>query len=224
MHRIYGDQGWWPLVDVGYHKGKYGYPRTKDEIFEISLGVILTQNTTFKNVEKSLKNLHAIDALKYEIIQKMPLEKLKEAIKPSGYFNQKSGYILNFIEFFKECDIPSRDELLAIKGIGQESADSILLYGYNQPHFVVDTYTKRMFVEFGLLSKDAKYSEIQKFLVKEINKEVKEKKELVKIYQEFHALIVEHAKKYYSKKPYGVDCPIALELKSTQSNETSKID
>jgi endonuclease-3 related protein len=222
---MYGSQGWWPLVDVGYHKGEYGYPRTKDEIFEISLGVILTQNTTFKNVEKSLKNLHAIDALKYETIQKMPLEKLKEAIKPSGYFNQKSGYILNFIEFFKKCDTPpSRDELLAIKGIGQESADSILLYGYNQPYFVVDTYTKRMFVEFGLLNKDVKYSEIQKFLVKEISKEVKEKKELVKIYQEFHALIVKHAKEYYSKKPYGVDCPIALELKSTQSNETSKID
>ena len=155
----------------------------------------------------------------------MPLEKLKEAIKPSGYFNQKSGYILNFIEFFKGSNTtPNRDELLAIKGIGQESADSILLYGYNQPYFVVDTYTKRMFVEFGLLNKDVKYSEIQKFLVKEISKEVKEKKELVKIYQEFHALIVKHAKEYYSKKPYGVDCPIALELKSTQNNETSKID
>lgn len=202
-------QGWWPLCGIGYHKGDYSYPKTEDEIFEVCLGVILTQNTSFGSVEKSLENLRKLNCLNHEKIKNMPLEQLKDAIKPSGYFNQKSDYILNFIEFFQRCDIPTREELLNIKGIGPESADSILLYGYAQKEFVVDTYTKRIFANLGLISENAKYNEIKKVLVDGL----KDKRELLKIYQEFHALIVAHAKRFYSKKPYGKGCPLASMLK-----------
>jgi len=211
LHDIYGLQGWWPLKGIGYHRGDYSYPRTKDEIFEICLGVILTQNTTFKSVEKSLQNLDEINALNYKIIKNMPLDKLKESIRPSGYFNQKAGYILNFIEFFETIDTPTREQLLSVKGIGEESADSILLYGYHQAEFVVDAYTKRILLNYNLIKPNAKYKEIKSFLTKEINKEIKDKRELIKVYQEFHALIVTHAKRFYSKKPYGEGCPISLE-------------
>jgi len=214
LHNIYGAQGWWPLVDVGYHKQDYEYPRTRDEIFEICLGVILTQNTTFTSVEKSLQNLSAINSLGYDAIKRMSLDELKKAIKPSGYFNQKAGYILNFIEFFETIDIPTRKQLLSVKGIGEESADSILLYGYHQAEFVVDAYTRRLLLNYNLIKADAKYKDVKSFLTKEINKEIKDKNELVKVYQEFHALIVAHAKRFYSKKPYGEGCPIASGLKN----------
>lgn len=204
----YAEQGWWPFIDGGYHPNEYDYPKYEAQIFEVCLGVILTQNTTFVSVIKSLTNLKEINCLDYKAIKKMPLDELKSLIKPSGYFNQKANYILEFIEFFEKLDgrTPSRAELLHVKGIGSESADSILLYGYNQPEFVVDAYTKRLLLHAGLIEESAKYQSIKKFMQEEIKKEVKEPRELVICYQEFHALIVAHAKLFYSKKPYGVGC------------------
>ena len=83
----------------------------------------------------------------------MPIEKLRELIKPSGYSNQKSNYVLNFIDFFEKLNgkIPSREELLAIKGVGEETADSMLLYGFKQSHFKVDAYTKRLLMHYKII-------------------------------------------------------------------------
>ncbi len=108
-------------------------------------------------------NLNEIDCLNYKKIKNLPLEKLKELIRPSGYNNQKANYILNFIEFFEKLNgkIPTREELLAIKGIGFETADSILLYAYNQPELKVDAYTKRLLVHNKLLDEKAKYNDIK---------------------------------------------------------------
>lgn len=220
LYDTYGPQGWWPFVNYkgknnfkegnsdGYHILDYTFPRDKGEVFEVCLGSILTQNTTFTSVVKSLNNLNDMGCLDYKKIKKMPIEELKILIKPSGYHNQKSNYIVVFIDFFESLDsrIPTRDELLEIKGIGPETADSILLFAYNQPHFKVDAYTKRILLHNKLIPENAKYNDIKNFMEKEINKEIKDDRELVTIYQEYHALIVNHAKQYYSKKPYGVGC------------------
>ncbi len=208
LYEKYGEQGWWPFIDSGYHPREYDFPKNEAQIFEICLGVILTQNTTFTSVVKSLNNLNSMNSLDYKAIKNMPLDVLKCAIKPSGYFNQKANYILAFIDFFERLEgrIPTREELLAVKGIGPESADSILLYAYNQPEFVVDAYTKRLLLHAGLIDEKASYHAIKKFMESEIEKELKYRDELVICYQELHALIVAHAKLFYSKKPYGVDC------------------
>lgn len=208
LYEIYGPQGWWPILGHGYHKLDYSFPRNQDEIFEVCLGSILTQNTTFTSVVKSLNNLHAKSVLHVTSIEAMDIDELKEAIKPSGYFNQKTRYILEFIKFYKNLDgkVPTRDALLGVIGIGEESADSILLYGYNQLEFKVDAYTKRLLIELGLINANVKYKEIKNLMEISLRECIKDEKELLKTYQEFHALIVAHAKSYYSKKPYGIGC------------------
>lgn len=220
LYDVYGPQGWWPFINYegtndikegnneGYHILKYDFPRDKNEIFEVCLGSILTQNTTFTSVIKSLNNLNNINCLNYERIKKMPIDELKSLIKPSGYHNQKSTYILEFIDFFEKLNdrIPKREELLKIKGIGPETADSILLFAYNQPQFKVDAYTKRLLVYNRLIPENSKYHDIKYFMENEIKKEINNNEELIIIYQEYHALIVNHSKLNYSKKPYGEKC------------------
>lgn len=208
LYKTYGPQGWWPMLSSGYHKLDYSFPRNQDEIFEVCLGSILTQNTTFTSVVKSLKNLQDRDALHVEGIETMDVDELKETIRASGYYNQKTRYILEFIKFYKALNgrVPSRDELLGVIGIGEESADSILLYGYNQIEFKVDAYTKRLFIELGFIDAKTKYKEIKHLIESSLKEQIKDEEELLITYQEFHALIVAHGKGYYSKKPYGVGC------------------
>lgn len=210
LYGTYGPQGWWPFMDLNkyYHKLDYDYPKNENQIFEVCLASILTQNRSFKQVVQSLTNLKNANALDYKKIKTMPLDELKELIKPSGYSNQKSKYILNFIDFFENLNgkIPTRDELLSIKGVGEETADSMLLYGFKQANFKVDAYTKRLLIHNKLINEKTKYIEIKNFLEKELEKEEKDKDKLVIIYQEYHALIVCHAKLYYSKQPYGNGC------------------
>lgn len=211
LYSLYGPQGWWPTIDHGYHKGDYTFPRNSDEAFEVCLGSILTQNTTFTSVVKSLKNLHVKNALGIEAIKKMEIDELKEAIRPSGYYNQKAVYILEFIKFYDslEGSMPTREELLHVKGIGEETADSILLYAYRQREFKVDAYTKRFLSHLGLIDEKAKYGEIKTLMQNSLKERIKDEEELLKVYMEFHALIVEHGKRHYSKKPYGAGCPLA---------------
>lgn len=213
LYKKYGPQGWWPLIDCslqenGYHPNDYSFPKNTQQIFEVCLGSILTQNTTFTSVTKSLQNLYHENALDSQKIRDLPIEKFKILIKPSGYFNQKAEYILNFIDFFHTLKnrIPLRSELLNLRGIGPETADSILLFAYNQAEFKVDAYTNRLFSHYGLIDKNAKYDEIKNFIETQIKEEIQDKQTLVHVYQEFHALIVAHSKKFYSKKPYGVGC------------------
>lgn len=208
LYENYGPQGWWPITGYGYHKLDYTFPRDEIEIFEVCLGSILTQNTTFKSVVKSLENLYVKNAINAKAIESMNINELKEAIKPSGYFNQKARYILEFIKFYNSLKgaTPSRDALLNVVGIGEETADSMLLYGYNQLEFKVDAYTKRLLLELGLINEKTKYSEIKTMMESSLREYVKDERELLTIYQEFHALIVKHGKEFYSKKPYGAGC------------------
>jgi endonuclease-3 related protein len=211
LYKTYGTQGWWPFLEDGdmtYHPDDFSYPKDAMQIYEVGLGSILTQNTTYLSVVKSLQNLDKKDLINPQNILEIDIDILKELIRPSGYFNQKASYILNFTNFFLEQNgkIPTRKELLKIKGIGEETADSILLYGYNQTEVKVDAYTKRMFTHLGICTDKTKYIDIKNLIEKELEKDIKDKEELLRVYQEFHALIVCHGKKYYSKKPYGVGC------------------
>ena len=198
----YKPQGWWPTIDGGYHPNDYRFDKSDDEIFEICLGVILTQNTSFESVVKSLQNLNELCKISPKNIENLDIEKLRLAIKPSGYYNQKTSYILNFIDFFNSLNgrEPTRDELLGVKGIGNESADSILLYGYNQSEFVVDTYTKRVFLANSIINEDAKYMQIKNMVEQSFQKELDTKEDLTIAYNEFHALIVAHAKEFHSRR------------------------
>jgi len=214
LYETYGAQGWWPITGYGYHKLNYDFPRKSDEIFEVCLGSILTQNTTFASVVKSLENLYAKNAINANAIESMNIEELKEAIKASGYFNQKTRYILEFIKFYKNLGgtTPTREALLNIVGIGEETADSMLLYGYNRQEFKVDAYTKRLLLALGFVDEKAKYGDIKSLMQNSLKECIKDEKELIRTYQEFHALIVAHGKVFYSKKPYGVGCFLKKEI------------
>ena len=210
LYEKYGPQGWWPFINYTptYHPLDYTFPKTSNEVFEVCIGSILTQNTTFTSVVKSLHNLDKLNCLSSNAIKNMDIEIFKTAIKPSGYFNQKARYILEFIKFYDSLDgrIPSRAELLNVVGIGEETADSILLYGYNQAQFKVDAYIKRLFLELNIINEKDRYIDIKSLVESNFEKIIKDKEKLRIIYQEFHALIVCHSKDYYSKKPYGIGC------------------
>ncbi len=216
LYDKYGPQGWWPYINhtPSYHPLDYSFPKNQDEIFEVCLGSILTQNTTFTSVVKSLNNLKELNCLSSSAIKNIDIENFKKAIKTSGYFNQKTRYILEFIKFYDKLDgkIPSRNELLDVVGIGEETADSILLYAYNQPEFKVDAYTKRLFLQLELIDEKYKYKDIKNLVESQLENKIKDKNQLRIIYQEFHALIVQYGKNFYSKKPYGNGCFLKEQL------------
>ena len=133
LYKEHGPQGWWPINNK-YNKKDFS-EKTEQEKFEISVGAILTQNTSWKNVEKALNRLRENNTLNRKTIKNISQEELAELIKSSGYHNQKARKLKEFTEFNKEI---TRENLLTIWGIGQETADSILLYAYNQPIFVID--------------------------------------------------------------------------------------
>lgn len=184
LFESFGPQGWWPV------KGKN--PR-----FEIILGAILTQNTSWNNVESVLDNLREKGLIEEEALREKPEKELAELIRPSGYFNQKARKIKAFLDFRGEI---SRENLLGIWGIGPETADSILLYAYNKPYFVIDAYTKRIFERLGLGEMD--YKGLQDFFHKNLPRDIK-------IYKEFHALIVKLGKEFCRKKPLCEPCPLS---------------
>ncbi len=215
LMKSYGPQGWWPVLNHkgkkpnitgnlrGYHPKDYSYPRNSNQGFEICVGAILTQNTAWKNVEKALINLKAAKVLSPRKLIQLGDKELKELIRPAGYYNQKAGYLLTFTEFFLSLKgkVPARGEVLNCKGIGDETADSMLLYAYSQLEFVVDAYTRRIFSNLGFIKHDEKYMIIKELFETYVERDVF-------IYQEYHALIVEHAKRYYSKKPYRINDPL----------------
>jgi endonuclease-3 related protein len=210
----FGHQHWWP-VDEQYHQNQKSDPR-----FEIIVGAILTQNTAWTNVEKALGNLKKHKALTIHTMANIKEEKLKTMIQPSGFFNQKAERLKSFssymekkyhedlLNFFSRRTSEIRHELLSLKGIGPETADSILLYAGNHPVFVVDSYTKRICQRFPLSILSESYDDIQYFFENELISTIP-KEELVSTYKEFHALLVELAKKYcWKKNPNCATCPL----------------
>jgi len=194
----FGAQGWWPA----------------DSPFEVMVGAILTQNTNWQNVEKAILALKKQGLLEPEKLYRLPQKKLARFIRPAGYFNIKAERLKEFLNFFHQRfkgDIARmkkvplsrlRSELLKVKGIGKETADSILLYALDKPIFVVDAYTKRVLLRHRLISSDASYDDIQKLFLEHLPRDRK-------LFNEFHALLVRLGKDYCLKNNPRCDvCPL----------------
>jgi endonuclease-3 related protein len=183
----YGSRNWWPV--------RHGL---KPREWEIMAGAILTQNTAWRNVEKALENLAKAGILDRESLLDLPESRLAELIRPSGYFNQKARKLRILAGFKGE---PTREGLLSLWGIGPETADSILLYAYSKPEFVVDAYTRRIFSRLGMIKSDSSYEEIKSLFQDNLPDDIE-------IYKEYHALIVKLAKENCRNKPVCKNCPI----------------
>lgn len=202
----YSNQGWWPINGIYRKRTSF----TNDEKFEIIVGAILTQNTAWTNVEKALNDLRNNKCLSIKAILETKQETLAQYIKSSGYNNQKAErlkIVANFLLQHSLDDLQEmethelRNILLSVKGIGPETADSIMVYAFFKPSFVIDTYTKRIMSRIGLCQKDVLYNELQELITKNIDNHTD-----TGIYNEYHALLVEHAKRYCRTKPLCEDC------------------
>jgi len=211
---IFGRQHWWP-IDRKYHQKYDSDPR-----FEIIIGAILTQNTAWTNVEKALENLKKQKTFTIRTMTQTEEKNIKTMIQPSGFFNQKAQCLKLFSsylekkyrgdlqKFFSRNTSEIRHELLSLQGIGPETADSILLYAGNHPVFVVDSYTRRICHRFPFHVLSDSYNDIQHFFENKLTSTTP-KKELISMYKEFHALLVELAKQYcWKKKPICSTCPL----------------
>ncbi len=215
--RRFGPQGWWPVTPRGGWKPRYhpgvNFKTGEREKFEISIGAILTQNTAWKNVERALENLNRAKLLSPWAIAGTRALKLQKIIRPSGFFVQKEIKIRTFCKhllekhpeglgkWLKTAPLEDlRQELLDIRGIGPETADSIILYAGQRLKFVVDAYTMRLGERTGWY-RNAGYAQAQNFFESRLPHSVK-------CYQEFHALIVELAKNFCRKKPECAECPL----------------
>lgn len=198
LFKAYGPQHWWP----------------GESVFEVIVGAILTQNTSWTNVEKAIHSLKNKGVLNPEGIRNLKRSELSRLIKSSGYYRIKADRLKNFIEFLFKCyhgDLELmkkeernqlRERLLQIKGIGPETADSILLYGFGIPIFVVDAYTKRILVRHGLISEKASYEEIQNLFIDHLPNDEQ-------LFNEFHALLVRVGKTVCKKIPKCDLCPLS---------------
>lgn len=198
MHCALGSSNWWPA----------------ETSLEIMIGAILTQNTAWTNVEKAINNLKQKSLLSLPALHALSEEALAEHIRPAGFFRIKAKRIkalLNWIEAYCGSNIGAlsatgteqlREELLAIKGIGPETADAILLYALNRPSFVVDEYTRRIFSRHGLIWEDIPYFELRDFFMDVLEPDVA-------LFNEYHALIVRVGKKWCKRtKPLCDTCPL----------------
>lgn len=188
----YGHQGWWPVFGK-YHPGDYSRPADRSERFEVVAGAILTQNTNWRNADKALENLKKENLLDPKKIAGKKESKIAEHIRSSGYYKQKAKRLKEAALHFLIADaIPMdgeemRKSWLSIKGVGPETADSILLYAYGIPVFVIDAYTKR-FVKANKLTSKQNYEELREFFETNLKSENREKD--VALFREYHALIV----------------------------------
>ncbi len=202
LYREFGKQNWWPA----------------DAPFEVIIGAILTQNTSWNNVKKAIENLKKNDFIDAKKLFQLDTEKLKELIRPAGFFNQKAKTIKNFLTFLfsnydgnlnnllNEEDDTLRYKLLHIKGIGKETADSIILYAAGKPAFVIDKYTKRIFIRHNIINnQDIEYDELQKIIQNNIPKKTE-------LYNEYHALLVKVGKELCKTKPLCWKCPLNIFL------------
>ena len=198
LFEAFGPQHWWP----------------GETPFEVIVGAVLTQNTNWRNVERAIDNLRQADLLEPRPLYEVPVEELEELIQPAGYFRVKARRLRSLLEFIIEQFDGSLDEmfrtelselrrrLLDVHGIGPETADSILLYAGGLPSFVVDAYTHRVFARHGWIDFDADYHRIQEYAQDELPQDVR-------MYNEFHALLVRVGKDFCRKsKPKCEECPL----------------
>jgi endonuclease III related protein len=194
---FFGHRNWWPA----------------DTPFEVCVGAILTQNTSWKNVVKAMSNLKAASALDAKTIHRLPLDELADLIRPAGYFNVKAKRLRNFVDhlvlnhgsnlnsLFASPVDALREELLAINGIGKETADSMMLYAGQKPIFVVDAYTQRVLHRHGIIDQKADYDTIQRIFHANLPTNVE-------LFNDFHAQIVAVGHHFCRRKPLCNQCPL----------------
>jgi len=194
----FGGQRWWPA-------------RTP---LEVAVGAVLTQNTSWCNVEKAILNLRREKVLSFRALQRLPAERLAGLIRPAGYYNIKAERLVNLLDFFgreyggnlrkagNTVTADLRVKLLSVKGVGPETADSILLYAFDRPVFVVDAYTRRFMLRHGIIKGDEDYADVQKLFMQNLKCDVK-------LFNEYHALIVRLNKDFCRKNvPLCDNCPL----------------
>lgn len=198
MRDHFGPTNWWP----------------GDTRFEIAIGAILTQNTAWTNVEKAIENLKAAGMLRPRVLVSAPQEEVEAALRPSGYFRQKAHRVRLFSEHLIENYGGSmahmarrplaqlRPELLALHGIGPETADDILLYACDKPVFVVDAYTRRIMSRHGLVPPTIRYEDLRATFEDNLDPDVA-------TWREYHGLIVFTGKDFCKAKPQCAGCPLA---------------
>lgn len=197
LYTYYGPQYWWPAKSR----------------FEVILGAILTQNTNWKNVEKAIANLKEKNLLSSKALQKLPPKRLATLIRPSGYFNIKADRIKSFLHFlesvyggdlqrmFREKTGTLRKKLMSVKGVGPETADSILLYAGCRPVFVVDAYTRRILSRHGLCENGCDYDQMQTLFMENLTADTR-------MFNEYHALLVRVGKEHCTPQPDCSECPL----------------
>ena len=211
----YGPQQWWPAQTP----------------FEVVIGAYLTQNTAWTSVERSIANLAGRDLLRVEAIRALPEAELRELVRPSGYMVRKAAAIKAFVAFLdreyrgslerlaaEDLEI-ARERLLALPGVGPETADAILLYALGHPAIVVDEYLRRVVTRHGLFGDKAKYAEIQ--ALGEAAFAGGPYAERAAHCNEFHAVIVELGKRHCRRIPNCEECPLAWDLKLVQSRKSA---
>jgi len=203
MHKHFGHRNWWP----------------GDTAFEICVGAILTQNTSWKNVEHAITNLKAAKVLSARKIYALSHKKLAQLIRPAGYFNIKAKRLGNFVNvlveehgaslkrMFKGKTDNVRSHLLTINGIGPETADSMLLYAGNHHSFVIDAYTKRIFSRHGWCNEKSDYDELQTLCKSSLNQ--KSRARQLDYWQDYHAQLVGVGNRYCkARTPLCSECPL----------------
>jgi endonuclease-3 related protein len=191
----FGPQHWWPA----------------DSPFEVMVGAVLTQNTNWTNVEKAIEALKSAGCLEPLAMLGLPPEELSRLIQPSGYFRIKERRLRSLVRWFVDrydADLNRlervatealRQELLAVHGVGPETADSILLYALDRPQFVVDAYTHRILQRHGWLQGGESYDAVQQMMTSHLKPDVA-------LYNEYHALIVRLGKEHCRPKPLCAGC------------------
>jgi endonuclease III related protein len=198
LYAHFGPQGWWP----------------GETPFEVMVGAVLTQNTSWSNVTRAIDNLRNGGLLSYETLSLCSADEIAPYIRPSGYFNLKAQRLRNLLDligdsyagdlehFLSDELATARGKLLGVKGIGPETADSILLYACRQPIFVIDMYTHRVFSRHNLLMEESEYQDIQQVFMDNLVHDSQ-------LFNEFHALIVRVATTYCKKNnPLCDQCPL----------------
>lgn len=191
----YGPQHWWPA----------------ETPFEVMVGAVLTQNTAWGNVEQAIARLKQALELTPEHLLTLTEQQLAEYIRPSGYFNIKARRLRNLCQFIvqqggegalrQQPTDRLREALLSVNGVGPETADDILLYAFERPVFVIDAYTRRLFSRLGLIEGSEGYEQLRRGVETEFGPDVE-------AFNEFHALIVRHAKRHCSVRPRCEGCCI----------------
>ena len=197
LHAAYGPQAWWPASDP----------------FEVILGAILTQRTAWRNVEQAIRGLGESGLLAAGALDDAPAERVAAAIRPAGFYNAKARKLKAFAahlmrehggdldRLFEREDGALREELLGLHGIGEETADAILVYAAERASFVIDAYTRRLLTRLGWIAGDESYGALRGLFLDAMPKDVR-------LLGEFHALIVRHGKAHCRMAPACDGCPV----------------